>query len=158
MVTGAGMPHLGANYRFGDLIISFNVVFPPASALSKQTMAQLKTLIPRVMDPAQKKEGKSGKKAGSSTQSSGDEDDMEDATSASSTTASSRSPTSSTDAADLDDAAMDGEEVEDATLVDVDLAAKAAQQRESAQQSHGGGEAYEEDDQPRGRGVQCAQQ
>lgn len=153
MVEGAGLPHYGANYKHGDLIIRFNVVFPPSSAVTPAMRTQLKALIPRVMEPSQRKEG--NKKAGDGRRGGAgdDEEDGDDSTmSRSPTTEDTSSAASSTVEVEDDGTA------EDATLVNVDLARKAAEKEEAARGGHGG-EAYNEDeDEQRGPRMQCAQQ
>ena len=77
-VAGAGMP-LGSNhFRFGDLLVRFNVIFPPAAALAGHA-AQLKKILPREMDAASKREAAIKRRAAFKARASGrDEDEADD--------------------------------------------------------------------------------
>jgi len=58
VIPGAGMPLASSHYRFGDLIIRFNVVFPPSGTFlrSPAESAALEKLLPSTMDPKTVKE------------------------------------------------------------------------------------------------------
>lgn len=77
-VAGAGMP-LGTNhFRFGDLLVRFNVVFPPSASIAS-CATQLKKLLSRDMDAASKREAAVKRRAAFKARASGkDEDDADE--------------------------------------------------------------------------------
>ncbi len=77
-VANAGMP-LGTNhYRFGDLLVRFNVIFPPAASIASSA-AQLKKLLPRELDPSAKREAAVKRRAAFKARASGKDEDDEEA-------------------------------------------------------------------------------
>ncbi len=73
-IAGAGMPLSSNHFRFGDLIVRFNVIFPPTGSLSASGDA-LKKLLPRTMDSAAKQEVVAKRKAAFKARTSGRDED-----------------------------------------------------------------------------------
>ena len=73
-ISGAGMPLSSNHFRFGDLIVRFNVIFPPSGSLSGSSDT-LKKLLPRSMDSAAKQEVVAKRKAAFKARTSGRDED-----------------------------------------------------------------------------------
>lgn len=144
MVPNAGMPIPGTGgMRFGDLYIKFNVVLPPAAALTQATFGILRAALPRTMDRAHLAAAKNKEE-----RSSGNVD-MSDGSAY----------------AHVDsDGSVGSADAEEVTVEDVSVEVRRARvQAQNEAARHGSsGEAYESDDEEGGgRGgqrVQCAQQ
>jgi DnaJ family protein A protein 2 len=80
MISGAGMPLQSSGFRFGDLIIQFNVVLPPAGSIARSPaeVAGLEKLLPGVMDAAQVADLKAKRRATAKQRRRGEDDEEEE--------------------------------------------------------------------------------
>jgi DnaJ-class molecular chaperone len=76
-IANAGMPLASNHYRFGDLLVRFNVIFPPSGSLAAAAPA-LKKLLPRDMDAGARKDAAVKRRAAFKARASGREEAEED--------------------------------------------------------------------------------
>lgn len=166
------MPLSSSHYRFGDLIVRFNVVFPPSGALAASAPAALKALLPRTMDAASLAEARRKRRAATKARATGrDEDeggdDGDDDAGAEDDDGDEEMPPEGAPAPKR--RAAPEEEGEDGAPQDehvvlapcASINAKVAEAREqAAEDKRHGTNAYDEEEEGSGgrQGVQCAQQ
>lgn len=146
MVPNAGMPIPGTGgMRFGDLYIKFNVVLPPAGALTPAAVGALRAALPRALDRHHTAAARRAREeGGDAARGGGGGAGGDDAANA-----------------DADPNTPDAEEV---SLDDVSVEVRRARVQAQAEAARhaSSSEAYDSDGEDGGRGgaqrVQCAQQ
>jgi len=80
MIAGAGMPLLASGFRFGDLIIQFNVVLPPPGSVARNAaeVAGLEKLLPGTMDAGHVADLKAKRRAQAKARGRGEEEEEEE--------------------------------------------------------------------------------
>ena len=80
MIAGAGMPLLNAGFRFGDLIVQFNVVLPPPGSIARSPaeVAGLEKLLPGVMDAAHVADLRAKRRAQAKQRGRGEDEEEEE--------------------------------------------------------------------------------
>ena len=134
------MPLGSAHFRHGDLIIRFNVIFPPSGGVGgAAAAAALKKLLPREMDAAALAAARRKRRAALKSRTTGQEEEEDAGGDDGADGGADEEPEPAPRA--KDGAAEDGVEDEDATLGDCDINVKLQEAREQAAEDRrcGGG-------------------